>query len=140
MTSPKFWPILPAAGVGSRMQADRPKQYLTLQNRYLIDHTLALMLSYPAFERLVLVLSADDPYWPHSDFASDMRIIRAAGGSERLAEIKGVEGNGYQPGLGHRAPDGDTLGVELGDLERESGIDALANDGVEKNGLSLLEG
>tara|TARA_Y100000782_G_C10073713_1_gene218963 strand:- start:25 stop:690 length:666 start_codon:yes stop_codon:yes gene_type:complete len=69
------------------MQADRPKQYLTLQNRYLIDHTLALMLSYPAFERLVLVLSADDPYWPHSDFASDMRIIRAAGGSERCYSV-----------------------------------------------------
>ena len=87
MTTPKYWPVLPAAGVGSRMQADRPKQYLPLHNRYLIDHTLAMMLSYPAFEQLVLVLSADDPYWPDSDFAHDPRIIRAAGGEERCYSV-----------------------------------------------------
>ena len=83
----RLWPILPAAGVGSRMQADRPKQYLRLQNRLLIDHTLSLMLSYPAFEQLVLVLSAEDPYWPHSDFFNDARIIRADGGSERCYSV-----------------------------------------------------
>jgi len=87
MSSAKFWPILPAAGVGSRMKADRPKQYLFLQNRYLIDHTLSVMISYPAFEHLVLVLSADDPYWPDSEFAGDKRIIRADGGSERCYSV-----------------------------------------------------
>lgn len=85
--SQRLWPILPAAGVGSRMQADRPKQYLRLQNRLLIDHTLSLMLTYPAFEKLVLVLSADDPYWPHSEFYNDARIVRANGGSERCYSV-----------------------------------------------------
>ncbi|MBV6368531.1 2-C-methyl-D-erythritol 4-phosphate cytidylyltransferase, partial [Pseudomonas aeruginosa] len=27
---PAFWTVIPAAGVGSRMRADRPKQYLDL--------------------------------------------------------------------------------------------------------------
>lgn len=87
MSSPRFWPILPAAGVGSRMQADRPKQYLPLQGRLLIDHTLQVMLSYPRFAQLVLVLSPDDPYWPSSDYAGDSRIIRAAGGAERCHSV-----------------------------------------------------
>lgn len=87
MSSPRFWPILPAAGVGSRMQADRPKQYLPLQGRLLIDHTLQVMLSYPRFAQLVLVLSPDDPYWPSSDHARDPRIIRAAGGAERCHSV-----------------------------------------------------
>lgn len=87
MSSPRFWPILPAAGVGSRMQADRPKQYLPLQGRLLIDHTLQRMLSYPCFAQLVLVLSPDDPYWPSSDYAGDSRIIRAAGGAERCHSV-----------------------------------------------------
>ena len=87
MSSPRFWPILPAAGVGSRMQADRPKQYLPLQGRLLIDHTLQVMLSYPRFAQVVLVLSPADPYWPSSEYASDSRIIRAAGGAERCHSV-----------------------------------------------------
>lgn len=87
MNDVKFWPILPAAGVGSRMQADRPKQYLLLNDRYLMDHTLEVMLSYPRFSNAVVVLSAQDPYWAQSDFAADERIIRADGGAERCYSV-----------------------------------------------------
>ena len=97
MSTPRYFPVLPAAGVGSRMQADRPKQYLPIQGRFLLDYTLDAILSYPAFEKAVLVLSADDPYWPDSEYASDERIIRAAGGRERcdsvlngLAALQGI--------------------------------------------------
>ena len=83
----KFWPIVPAAGVGSRMQADRPKQYLMIQQQYLLDHTVNTLLTYPVFQQLVLVLSANDPYWPQSRFASDERIVRADGGSERCHSV-----------------------------------------------------
>ena len=85
--SHNVWPILPAAGVGSRMRADRPKQYLTLQGQYLIDHTLTRILTYPLFKQAVLVLSAQDDYWPHSQYASDARIIRAEGGAERCYSV-----------------------------------------------------
>ncbi|MCT7358317.1 2-C-methyl-D-erythritol 4-phosphate cytidylyltransferase [Thalassolituus pacificus] len=97
MSTPRYFPVLPAAGVGSRMQADRPKQYLPIQGRFLLDYTLDAILSYPAFEQAVLVLSADDPYWPDSEYAADERIIRAAGGRERcdsvlngLAALQGI--------------------------------------------------
>ena len=97
MSNVRYWPVLPAAGVGSRMKADRPKQYLSLQGRYLMDHTLERMLSYPLFERAVVVLSDEDPYWSASEFAGDARVIRAPGGSERcysvlngLAALEGV--------------------------------------------------
>lgn len=83
----RVWLILPAAGVGSRMQADRPKQYLLLNQRYLIDHTLQTILSYPKFTGVVLVLSANDEYWPDSEFAQDSRIQRADGGSERCYSV-----------------------------------------------------
>ena len=31
--STKFWAVVPAAGVGKRMNADRPKQYLELADK-----------------------------------------------------------------------------------------------------------
>ena len=57
----RYWPILPAAGVGRRMMADRPKQYLLLQQRFLLDHTLECILSYPDFEQVVICLLYTSP-------------------------------------------------------------------------------
>lgn len=92
----KIWPVVPAAGIGSRMQADRPKQYLPLLGRFIMDHTLECLLSWPGVERLVLVLAADDPWFSDSEFASDPRIVRADGGRERcdsvLNGLKALEG------------------------------------------------
>ena len=45
--------VLPAAGVGSRMQADKPKQYLTLFGKTLLEHTLDVMLSHPAVSKII---------------------------------------------------------------------------------------
>lgn len=87
MSANRCWAIVPAAGVGSRMQADRPKQYLPLHGRYLMDHTLETLLGYQRFEHLVVVLSEQDPYWCDSEFAGDARIIRAPGGSERCYSV-----------------------------------------------------
>lgn len=87
MSVSRCWAVVPAAGVGSRMQAERPKQYLPLHGRYLMDHTLETLLGYQRFEQLVVVLSEQDPYWCDSEFASDGRIIRAPGGSERCYSV-----------------------------------------------------
>jgi 2-C-methyl-D-erythritol 4-phosphate cytidylyltransferase len=42
----KYWGIVPAAGVGKRMQADRPKQYLPLNNTTVIEQTLTRLKSH----------------------------------------------------------------------------------------------
>ncbi|WP_288461145.1 2-C-methyl-D-erythritol 4-phosphate cytidylyltransferase, partial [uncultured Pseudomonas sp.] len=44
---PSFWAVIPAAGVGARMRADRPKQYLDLCGRSLLERTLDCFLDHP---------------------------------------------------------------------------------------------
>ena len=44
---PPFWVVIPAAGIGSRMRADRPKQYLQLAGRTILEHTLDCFLDHP---------------------------------------------------------------------------------------------
>jgi len=84
---PSFWAVIPAAGIGSRMRADRPKQYLPLAGRTILEHTLDCFLDHPGLKGLVVSLAADDPYWPQLSCAGDARIRRAAGGRERADSV-----------------------------------------------------
>ncbi len=84
---PHFWAVIPAAGVGARMRANRPKQYLPLGGRTLLEHTLACFLDHPGLRGLVLALGRDDPYWPTLACADDPRIQRADGGAERADSV-----------------------------------------------------
>ncbi|MFY0991127.1 2-C-methyl-D-erythritol 4-phosphate cytidylyltransferase [Halomonas sp. C05BenzN] len=80
------WLVVPAAGRGRRMGADRPKQYLELHGRPVLAHTLArLHQAFPA-ARLCLCLDADDrhfdPAWvPFRDWR------RVPGGAERADSV-----------------------------------------------------
>ncbi|SDS54889.1 2-C-methyl-D-erythritol 4-phosphate cytidylyltransferase [Pseudomonas oryzae] len=84
---PAFWAVIPAAGVGARMRADRPKQYLRLGERTVIEHTLDCFLGHPTLKGLVVCLAEDDPYWPTLACSGDPRVARAAGGCERADSV-----------------------------------------------------
>ncbi|APZ43300.1 2-C-methyl-D-erythritol 4-phosphate cytidylyltransferase [Acidihalobacter ferrooxydans] len=88
MSTPVFWIVIPAAGVGSRMGADKPKQYLELAGRTVIERTLDCFLGHPRIAGIVVAISADDPFWPVLECAADPRIVRAPGGRERVDSVR----------------------------------------------------
>ena len=83
----KFWAIVPAAGVGKRMQADRPKQYLQLAGKTVIEHTLLRLLLADIFAGIVVAISEEDPYWPMLSIAKHKNIIATPGGKERADSV-----------------------------------------------------
>lgn len=83
----KIWCLVPAAGIGSRMQSDRPKQYLNLMSSTVLDTTLLRLLSSKKIDNIVVCLKKNDPYWPKSSFSGDDRIQRAEGGEERANSV-----------------------------------------------------
>ncbi len=84
---PAFWAVIPAAGVGARMAADRPKQYLQLGGLTILEHSLLCFLDHPRLKGLVISLAVDDPYWPTLPCALDSRIQQVAGGKERADSV-----------------------------------------------------
>ena len=82
-----FWGIVPAAGVGKRMQADRPKQYLPLAGKTVIEHTLLRLLDTKVFQAIVVAISSEDPYWPELAISHQQQIITAEGGRERADSV-----------------------------------------------------
>ncbi|SDT93324.1 2-C-methyl-D-erythritol 4-phosphate cytidylyltransferase [Halopseudomonas salegens] len=88
MTVPTpFWVVIPAAGIGQRMQADRPKQYLPLKGRALIEHTLDCFLGHPDLCGLMVCLADQDAWWEQLPCAADGRIQRCRGGRERADSV-----------------------------------------------------
>lgn len=83
----RLWLIVPAAGIGSRMQADRPKQYLTIGGRLLLDITLQRLLGFQAFESLWLALHPEDEWWHGAESASRAEINVYTGGVERVDSV-----------------------------------------------------
>lgn len=87
MSERKHWAIVPAAGLGTRMQAERPKQYLPLLGRSILEHSLDAMLGCGLFQAVVVPLSDADTWWPQTVFTAHPNIIRAPGGAERAASV-----------------------------------------------------
>lgn len=77
--------VLPAAGIGSRMQADKPKQYLPILGKTILEHTLNVMLTHPAISRIILAISPTDPYI--ASLTLDPRVQLVAGGETRAQSV-----------------------------------------------------
>lgn len=82
----KYWAVIPAAGVGKRMQADRPKQYLELHGRTVLEHTLARFLDHPQISGVVVALTEGDPYWQELAITHP-KLSVAPGGKERCHSV-----------------------------------------------------
>lgn len=94
MTEPMLIAVVPAAGVGKRMQAHCPKQYLTFLGRTVLEHTVERLLAHPKITRVIIALGADDEYFPQLSLANNPQVSTVVGGKERvdsvLAGIKNI--------------------------------------------------
>ncbi|MFO7592840.1 MAG: 2-C-methyl-D-erythritol 4-phosphate cytidylyltransferase [Pseudomonadota bacterium] len=82
----KYWAVIPAAGVGKRMQADRPKQYLALHGKTVLEHTLSRFLDHPQIAGVVVAVTDGDPYWRDLAIAHP-KLLTASGGEERCHSV-----------------------------------------------------
>lgn len=83
----RYWAVIPAAGVGRRMGASIPKQYLPLCGKTVIEQTLAGLLQHPAINKLVVALSPQDGWWGETVYANHPNVLRADGGAERCHSV-----------------------------------------------------
>ncbi len=83
----RFWAVVPAAGIGTRMGGDTPKQYLPLLGRPIIVHTLARLCNHPRISGVVVALAADDRWWPKIRTQFARAPLMAAGGDQRRDSV-----------------------------------------------------
>jgi len=84
---PVFWCVVPAAGRGTRVGGDCPKQYLPLAGRALILHTLERLAAHPRIAGLLVTLGSSDAHWPGIESMHGKQVLTAVGGVERSDSV-----------------------------------------------------
>ena len=85
----KIFALIPAAGSGSRMGGDLPKQYLPLAGKPLLHYALGSLCRHAEIERVYVVLAAGDRHYAGYDwqpFAAKLETLYC-GGETRAASV-----------------------------------------------------
>ena len=82
-----YWVIVPAAGSGKRMGADRPKQYLPLLGKPLIAHTLQNIFSWPRLAGIVVAIAGNDREFATLSESQHPLVHTVTGGAERADSV-----------------------------------------------------
>lgn len=82
-----YWAVVPAAGSGSRMGAEKPKQYLRVLDKTIIEHTLERLLCHEAIAGVCIAVAPEDIYWERVKLDTTKTIIVAEGGAERCHSV-----------------------------------------------------
>ena len=103
----KFAVIVPAAGVGKRMKTLQPKQYLTIDNQTVLEHTVERLLTHPAIDKVIIAIGSEDEYYATTQLIQLKNVSTVVGGKERvdsvLAGLKAININEYPWVLVHDA-------------------------------------
>ena len=87
MSSSNYWVVIPAAGIGTRMESECPKQYLKIQNKCILEHTVERFCSHPMIKGIVVALAKSDPYWSGLTVSQHEKVKICDGGEERCHSV-----------------------------------------------------
>jgi 2-C-methyl-D-erythritol 4-phosphate cytidylyltransferase len=132
MTAPRFFALIPAAGVGARMGAEYPKQYLPLGDKPMLQHVLDTFAGSQAIAHAFVVVSEQDGYIgpilqnaPH--LAARVTVLYNGGRTRQESVLNGLH----------------VLRAELGDddwvLVHDAARPGLTNELIEKLIVSLRD-
>ena len=82
--------VVPAAGVGKRMKASCPKQYLKIDGLTILEHTVLKLLFHPNISQVILVISEGDEYVNDTSLVTHPDIIIVNGVHSRKVLICSV--------------------------------------------------
>lgn len=82
----RFHIIIPAAGAGNRMASAIPKQYLPLNGKPIVSHSIQTFFACPRIASINLALSAEDFFWRSLTLDSHSRLVLHYTGGDTRAQ------------------------------------------------------
>lgn len=84
----RYFALIPAAGVGSRMASTLPKQYLPLAGQPMLLHSIAAFVASPAIAHVYVVVSADDGWIDSLALPAERVTVLKVGGATRKDSVE----------------------------------------------------
>lgn len=84
---PRYFALIPAAGVGARMAADSPKQYIPVGGKPMLRHTLDAFLASELISHTFVVVSPADPQIEAIAPRHGVTVLRC-GGPTRMDSVR----------------------------------------------------
>ncbi|MCW8994527.1 MAG: 2-C-methyl-D-erythritol 4-phosphate cytidylyltransferase [Psychromonas sp.] len=79
--------VIVAAGIGKRVGADIPKQYLTLLDKTIIEHSITPFIEHPDISKVVVAIAKNDVWFRTLKIAKHPKIELVEGGAERVDSV-----------------------------------------------------
>jgi 2-C-methyl-D-erythritol 4-phosphate cytidylyltransferase len=103
MISPRHFALIPAAGVGARMGADCPKQYMPLAGKLMLVHVLDTFASSDTIAHTFVVVSDGDGYIDEAlagakHLADRVTVLHRGGATRHQSVLNGLEAMREQVG------------------------------------------
>ena len=87
MSELSFSAVIPAAGIGKRVGADIPKQYLQILDKTIIEHSIAPFLAHPDIKKVIVSIAKNDRWFHELALAQHPKLILVEGGKERVDSV-----------------------------------------------------
>lgn len=87
MSKLSFSVVVPAAGIGKRVGAEIPKQYLPISGKAIIEHSLAPFLAHPDIHQVIVAIAKNDHWFSALSVAQHPKLYVVEGGKERVDSV-----------------------------------------------------
>jgi 2-C-methyl-D-erythritol 4-phosphate cytidylyltransferase len=83
----RCWAVVPAAGIGTRMDSGLPKQYLEIAGVTILEHSVRALLASERVHGVVVALHPDDSRAGELAVFGNKRVQRVSGGEQRSDSV-----------------------------------------------------
>lgn len=93
MKQARYFALIPAAGIGARMGAECPKQYLPIAGKPMLRHTVDAFLAHASIAHVFVVVSDNDAYIDDIIPAalSGVTVLRCGGATRKDSVLNGLQ-------------------------------------------------
>lgn len=85
--SSEIWAVVPAAGSGTRLPSNFPKQYLQLKGKSILQRAIDTLLQLNNLKGVVVVLAPNDKLWAELPASDNPKILTVPGGNTRAESV-----------------------------------------------------
>ena len=82
-----FSVVIPAAGIGKRVGANIPKQYLPILGKTIIEHSLQPFLDHVEIQKVIVSIAKNDQWFKHLNISKHPKLQIVEGGKERVDSV-----------------------------------------------------